>query len=87
MKLDGGIDTYTFPTKRYLSETSPRGRKVRFLDENGWDGDKEYARRYFVKDDILTVEEIYVGRSSSTVEFQELKGKEFNTVMFEDVEN
>lgn len=85
MKLDGGIDTYTFPTKRYLSEFSPKGRKVRYLAQNGWDYDKEKANKFFNKGDILTIEEIYVGQSSSTVEFQEVEGEEFNTTMFEDV--
>lgn len=86
MRLDGGIDTYTLPTKRYLSDTSPKGRKVRYLMKNGWDYDKEKVNQHFNKGDILTVEEIYVGRSSSTVVFQEVKGIEFNPVMFEDVD-
>lgn len=86
MKLDGGINTYAFPAMRYLSDASPKGRKVRYLMKNGWDYDKEEANKHFNNGDILTVEEIYVGRSSSTVVFQEVKGIEFNPVMFEDVD-
>jgi hypothetical protein len=85
MKLDGGIDTYSFPEERYKTSISPLGRKVVYLNENGWDGNREYANKYFAKGQVLTVKEIYVGRSSSEVEFVEFPDKKFNTVMFEDV--
>jgi len=92
MSLDGGLSMYVDLSKkgelnwdRYNQKPSPEGRKVRFLDENGWDSDLEKARRFFNKGDILTVKEIYVGRSSSEVLFQEIPDKMFNTVMFEDV--
>jgi hypothetical protein len=75
MSLKGGIDTYTFPPKRYLSNTPPRGRKVKYLNDNGYDSDRDYANKYFKEGQILTVKEIYVGRSSSEVEFLELDGK------------
>ena len=85
MSLVGGIDTYAFTfNKRYESDVSPMGRKLVFLDKNGYDLEREYAREFFSKGDILTVKEIYVGRSSSTVEFDEYPNKQFNTVMFAD---
>ena len=85
MSLIGGIDTYAFTfNKRYESDISPMGRKVAFLDKNGYDIEQEHAREFFSKGDTLTVKEIYVGRSSSTVEFDECPNKQFNTVMFAD---
>lgn len=87
MRLDGGIDEYGAFGDRYMSDIPPFGRKVIFLNRNGWDSQKEHANRFFKKGDILTVKEIHVGRSSSTVEFVEFPGEEFNTVMFADVES
>ena len=43
------------------------------------------ANKCFKEGDILTVKEIYVGRSNSDVEFKEFLNKRFNTVMFKDV--
>ena len=84
MSLVGGLDTYSFG-ERYKSDVSPEGRKVCFLDENGYDIQRETANKYFKKDQVLTVKEIYVGRSNSDVEFVEFPNKNFNTVMFADV--
>jgi hypothetical protein len=86
MSLNGGIDTYSIDFKRYGSEVSPKGRKVKFLNKNGYDGERKWAAEVLRLDEIYTIEEIYVGRSSSAVELQELPDKRFNTVMFEDVE-
>lgn len=91
MRLDGGIEEYTvylndgFAQKRHLTENKPYGRKVKYLQQNGWSSDKEFANKYLHKNQILTVKEIYVGRSSSEVEFVEFPNLKFNTVMFEDV--
>ena len=84
MSLIGGIDTYAFD-KRFKSDESPIGRQVVFLGKNGYEKELEQTKKLFSENQILTVKEIYVGRSSSTVEFQELPGKEFNTVMFGDL--
>lgn len=85
MSLEGGIDMYRYG-KRYKSEIPPKGRKVKYLDDNGYDADRKCANKLMKKGDILTVHEIYVGCSSSDVEFEEFPGKHFNTVMFEDEE-
>ena len=61
---------------------SPAGTVVYFLDENGYDSERERAREHLVKGQVLTVSEIDVGVWSSSVEFEELPGKWFNTVMF-----
>jgi len=86
MSLIGGIDTYSMGL-RFKSNESPAGRKVVFLNDNGYDIQREHANRYFSEGNILTVKEIYVGRSSSEVEFEEWPNKMFNTVMFADVES
>ncbi|AMO25997.1 hypothetical protein Blue_174 [Bacillus phage Deep Blue] len=93
MDLTGGLNMYTFfvageglyKQTRYGSDESPHGRKVKYLNRGGWDGDRAHANRHFEEGAILTVKEIYVGRSSSEVEFVEHLGKKFNTVMFEDI--
>lgn len=90
MDLTGGLNMYLLlngeSEGRYKNGDSPYGRKVKYLDYNGRDSDIEYARECgLVKDQIYTVKEVYVERSSSEVELLEVEGK-FNTVMFEDVE-
>jgi len=87
MRLDGGITTYQINNKkRYKTEEPPLGRKVVYLNKNGYDIQREVANKYFYENQLLTVKEIFVDRSSSTVEFLELPNKQFNTVMFADVE-
>ena len=90
MKLDGGLNmrVYTGETNsnRYMSDKAPYGRRVRFLNKNGMDYDLEFANEHMEENDILTVKEIYVGRSRSDVEFIEIPGNKFNTVMFKDIE-
>ena len=87
MRLDGGIDTYSFTNERYKLEETPKGRKVTYLNNHGYNIQHERANRYFAEGQILTVKEIYVGRGSSDVEFIELPNEKFNTVMFLDIES
>jgi hypothetical protein len=61
---------------------SPSGTVVYFLDENGYDGDLEYARQYMQKYQIFTVKQIDIGGWCTEVEFEEIPGKWFNSVMF-----
>lgn len=84
MSLVGGIETYSH-NKRHKLETSPNGRKVYFLNQNGRDYDLKEAQKYFFKNHILTVKEIYVGGFSSEVVFEEVPSVRFNTVMFADL--
>lgn len=86
MSISGGINTYSFNDDRYENGALPKGRKVYFLNDNGYEIDRETAREYFKPNEVLTVQEIYVDRSSSQVEFIEHPGKRFNTVMFADVQ-
>lgn len=84
MSLDGGLDMYN-RMKRYNNGTPPKGRMVKFINDNGFDSDLEYAQKYFTEGQILEIKEIYVGRSSSTVEFVGLENLQFNTVHFVDI--
>lgn len=84
MSLKGGINLYKFPT-RYESNISPMGRKVSFLNTNGYNSEREYANKLFQENEILTIKEIYVGGTSSEFEFLEYPNEKFNTVMFADV--
>lgn len=86
MKLDGGILTYLPELKRYYTNKPPYGRKVRFLNKNGTDWDLREAQAFLKEGQVLTVKEIYVDRMMSMVEFVEIPGKRFNSVMFTDVE-
>jgi hypothetical protein len=61
------------------------GTVVRFLNENGYDRELDEARRVLKDIPILTVKHIDVGGWVSYVTFEEIEG-EFNTVMFEEVE-
>jgi hypothetical protein len=84
MSLKGGLDMYSFG-ERYQDNNSPEGRKVYFLNSNGYPMQRERAAKLFKVNEALTVKEIYVGGSSSEVEFVEYPNQRFNTVMFEDI--
>jgi len=66
-----------------------RGSKVVYLDENGYDSDRKWARECgLVKGQIYTVFGIDVHSSSSSVLLEEIgeHHKYFNTVMFQDLD-
>ena len=64
---------------------SKHGTLVYFLDENGYDGDREYARQYMQKNQSLTVKSVRIGSWSTDVMFEEIPDKWFNSVMFEEM--
>jgi hypothetical protein len=70
------------PKFKLLDIYSPAGTKAYFIDENGYDSQREEARKFFTKGQVLTVKRIDVESWSSSVTFEELPGKWFNTVMF-----
>ena len=86
MSLDGGLLEYSIDHERYNGSIPPEGRKVAFLNHNGHDHQLEEARKLFKPGQVLTVKEILVGGSSSKVQFMEMPGEKFNTVMFCDVD-
>lgn len=61
---------------------SAPGTTVYFLNKNGYDSQRTEAAKIFTEGQALTVKNIDVGGWSSSVEFEELPGKWFNTVMF-----
>lgn len=63
------------------------GTKVRYTGEGGYDNDKHFANSHFKVGDVLTVKNIKVGNFMSYAEFEEHPGRNFNTVMFEEVTN
>ena len=62
---------------------APVGSKVTYLDENGYDRDKEYARDTGLKKgEVYTLSGMEIGGSHATLWLEEFPGKSFNTVMF-----
>ena len=60
------------------------GDKVVYLDENGYEGDRNYARdKGFVKGQVYVVKYTDVGSSCTYVTFHDMVGSH-NSVMFED---
>lgn len=65
---------------------SKKGEKVIFLDENGYDTQREYAKkRGLVKEETYTVNNTRIGRFDSTVNLVEFPDDWFNTVMFDNL--
>lgn len=62
------------------------GRKVIFTGKNGYDAQRKKANELLEVGNIYTIKHIKVYSSISYVEFEELPGKTFNTVMFGDIE-
>ena len=58
------------------------GEKVMFLNENGYDHQRQQASRIFEVGQVLVVEETNIGSFSSTYKFKNHKNH-YNTVMFE----
>jgi hypothetical protein len=61
-----------------------RGERVRFLNEHGYDIQRRRAAVVFDEGQLLTVDTVNIGRSSSTYTFYGFVGG-YNTVMFEKV--
>lgn len=62
----------------------PKGTKVKWVDHNGWDFERLWARDLIGTERVLTVEQCRIGQSSSKYKFNEIDG-EWNSVMFEKV--
>lgn len=60
------------------------GSKVRYLNQNGYDTDRELANKILNTEQIYEVEYVKVGSWYSTVKLKYIEPM-FNTVMFEDV--
>jgi hypothetical protein len=62
---------------------TPAGSMVRFTGHGGYDSEQTRARLYLDVGSFYTVARIDIGSCSSMVEFTEVPGQRFNTVMFE----
>jgi hypothetical protein len=63
---------------------APKGTKLTYLDENGYDCDRKYAKGCgLIKGQQYTLYYVDVGSFSSDVYVEEFPDKPFNTVMFE----
>lgn len=61
---------------------SPPGTKVYYLDENGYEMERERARKFLRKDQELTIYHTKVDRFRTDFEFVECPNMWFNSVMF-----
>ena len=61
-----------------------KGTRVRFMNKNGYDMERERAFKEIGEGRIVTVKTCSVGSSSSKYTFEEVPGS-WNTVMFEKV--
>lgn len=62
-----------------------KGKRVCYLNRNGYDSQREYAARQGLTEGmVLTVKRCSVGSCSSEYTFYEVNGS-YNTVMFEEV--
>lgn len=58
------------------------GDKMRFLDANGYEHERADARKFFTKDQILTVKGVSVGHQHHSIIFEEHVLRAFNGKMF-----
>lgn len=76
-------------SEEYIDETmdiySSAGTKVRFLNKNGYDNERETAAKVFDTTTIYTVKNIEVHSSVSYVTLEEYPERSYNSVMFTEV--
>lgn len=58
------------------------GQKVFYLDENGYESEREYARKFLSKHQELTIWQTDIGRWRTDFQFVECPNVWFNSVMF-----
>jgi len=64
--------------------TAP-GHKVLFTGKGGYEIQKEYAKKFLIEGEEYTVLKLEVGSTSSEVFLEEVPGKSFNSVHFENI--
>jgi len=65
---------------------SEEGTKVKFINKKGRECERKEASKYLKEGEVYTVDSIYVRGWSSEVTLKEVPNQEFNTVMFDEVE-
>ena len=63
-----------------------KGDKVRFLNDNGRDSEREYAATMLKEGQVYTVDHTDVYGWHTDVHLQEVPDQMFNSVMFDDVD-
>lgn len=63
---------------------SNQGTKVRYTGQHGLDHDRRYANEHLQQGEVYTVDRTVVHSWSTDVYLQEVPGKCFNSVLFED---
>lgn len=61
---------------------APPGTIVYYLDENGYEADREYARKFLQKGQELTIYHSKIGNWRTDLEFVECPNVWFNSAMF-----
>lgn len=61
---------------------APPGTIVYYLEENGYDSDREYASKFFQKHQKLTIYHSKIGNWRTDMEFVECPNVWFNSAMF-----
>jgi hypothetical protein len=63
------------------------GTKVRYaFEQNGYNGDQIYAKKYLKVGETYTVDYTVIHSSTTDVYFKEIPGHGFNSVLFEEVD-
>ena len=70
------------PEFEVMEYNLPAGSKVYYLDEYGYDAERETARVFFKKHQELTINRSDIGGWRTEIEFVECPGQWFNSVMF-----
>lgn len=65
-----------------FGDTFTEGEKLIYIDEHGYDSQRENARKFMDKGDILTIKECFVYDWYTNIEFEEIPDEQFNSVMF-----
>ncbi|MEC0237734.1 hypothetical protein P4H71_25795 [Paenibacillus kribbensis] len=62
-----------------------KGNKVRYMDRGGYDKEREWDSKHLVKGQAYTIDRVEIHQSSTTVYLDEVPGRGFNSVCFNDV--
>lgn len=70
-----------------MSLFTKEGEKVVYTGEGGWEYDKIYADKYLIVGEEYIVLAVEIGSSCSEVILEGFEDREFNTVMFKNIDN
>lgn len=64
----------------------PEGTRVKFMNENGYDRERERAARILSIEDTYTIDWIEIGGWRTEIYLKEFPNESFNSVMFKEAE-